>query len=420
MKSEEAQIKGPRLEKPVRITEQVWPEGITPVVSILCHTYQHVNFIRDAVEGFLMQETTFPVEIIIRDDASTDGTAEIVREYQEKFPQIIRTILHSKNQYSQGKKAFPETYAIARGDFTALCEGDDYWICKEKLQKQVDILENDETIAGCCHESLSEVNGKKQFEAKKYWGIYNSQLLNLNTLLCSNPIGTQTSIFRARYAADLPKNFLKYAMLDWPLWIWVAMKGPFFFDQEPMAFYRRHSNGIWSSKDNGCKQFEILKMLCGVSRYVSKDRKSDSINGIAKFYFPFILKSFFEGDSEYFLSGKNLVDNCSINKKMISSYLYEHINKNCTFGICSSKFKSFKSCYILVSELKCVLKTNDKSQRLLKQVSRSIIGQAFTEKLKKPFFSIFLFFVALQLSIIGTISATCEISKNWFFKEFHG
>ena len=96
------------LSAPVRITGQVWPEGMVPVVSICCITYQHVNFIREAVEGFLMQETTFPVEIIIRDDASTDGTAEIVREYQEKYPQLIRTILHTENQSSKGKIAFPE------------------------------------------------------------------------------------------------------------------------------------------------------------------------------------------------------------------------------------------------------------------------------------------------------------------------
>ena len=104
----------PRLEKPVRITQQVWPEGTVPVVSICCITYQHVNFIRDAVEGFLMQETTFPVEIIIRDDASLDGTTQIVSSYQVKYPRLIRTILHTENQYSLGKKAFPETFAIAR------------------------------------------------------------------------------------------------------------------------------------------------------------------------------------------------------------------------------------------------------------------------------------------------------------------
>jgi glycosyltransferase involved in cell wall biosynthesis len=131
-----------RLEKPVRITEQVWPEGTVPVVTIKCITYQHVNFIRDAIEGFLMQETTFPVEILIHDDASTDGTADIVREYQAKYPRLIRTVLQTENQWLKGIK--PRTFLdpMVRGEFIALCEGDDYWTSSHKLAKQIDFLES--------------------------------------------------------------------------------------------------------------------------------------------------------------------------------------------------------------------------------------------------------------------------------------
>ena len=106
MKSEETQINGPRLEKPVRISEQVWPDGTVPVVSIFCITYNHVNFIRDAIEGFLIQQTSFPVEIFIHDDASTDGTAEIVKKYAEKYPTLFWTVLQKENQWSKGNKRF--------------------------------------------------------------------------------------------------------------------------------------------------------------------------------------------------------------------------------------------------------------------------------------------------------------------------
>jgi glycosyltransferase involved in cell wall biosynthesis len=85
------------LPRPVRITEHQWPEGTVPLVTITCVTYQHVNFIRDAIEGFLMQETTFPVEILIHDDASTDGTADIVREYEAKYPHLIKPIYQMEN-----------------------------------------------------------------------------------------------------------------------------------------------------------------------------------------------------------------------------------------------------------------------------------------------------------------------------------
>ena len=96
-----------------------------PVVTIRCITYNHHNFIRHAIEGFLMQETTFPVEIIIHDDASTDGTAEIVKEYAEKQPQLFRTILQKENQYSSGgwPKVRKMLFSMCRGKFIALCEG---------------------------------------------------------------------------------------------------------------------------------------------------------------------------------------------------------------------------------------------------------------------------------------------------------
>jgi len=85
------------LENPVRITEQKWPEGTQPVVSIFCITYNHEKYIRDAIEGFLMQETTFPVEIFIHDDASSDKTQQIIHEYQERYPWLFKIIFQKEN-----------------------------------------------------------------------------------------------------------------------------------------------------------------------------------------------------------------------------------------------------------------------------------------------------------------------------------
>ena len=90
--SAELKVQGPRLPQPVRITEQVWPEGAIPVVSICSITYNHGNFIRECLDGFLMQETTFPVEIVIQDDASTDNTADIIREYGARYHHLFKSI----------------------------------------------------------------------------------------------------------------------------------------------------------------------------------------------------------------------------------------------------------------------------------------------------------------------------------------
>ena len=116
---------------------------VTPLVSICCATYNHERYIRDVIDGFLMQKTTFPIEIIIHDDASTDETARIVKEYAEKHPDLIVPIFQTENQYSKNKESIFAwfVYPRSRGKYIALCEGDDYWVDPIKLQKQVDYLE---------------------------------------------------------------------------------------------------------------------------------------------------------------------------------------------------------------------------------------------------------------------------------------
>ena len=114
-------------------------QGDRPVVSIRCATYQHVDFIEDALRGFLGQRTDFPFEIVVRDDASTDGTAEIVRDYAERYPNIIRAVLETENRYPD-VRAGSIFGRMMRGSFIAFCEGDDYWTDPHKLQTQHDGL----------------------------------------------------------------------------------------------------------------------------------------------------------------------------------------------------------------------------------------------------------------------------------------
>ena len=138
-----------KLPIPVRISEQVWDDEAPPFLSICCITYNHSKFINKSIDSFLMQETSFPVEIIIRDDASTDGTQNIIKDYAKKYPHLIKTILHSENQFKKSKRAFPETYSVARGYYIALCEGDDCWTDISKLQKQVYLLQQNPTASFC-------------------------------------------------------------------------------------------------------------------------------------------------------------------------------------------------------------------------------------------------------------------------------
>jgi glycosyltransferase involved in cell wall biosynthesis len=250
-------LKANRLSSPVRITEQVWPEGMVPVVTILCPTYSHVNFIRDAIEGFLIQETTFPVEIIVRDDASSDGTAEIVRDYQEKYPQLIVAILHKENQYSKGKKPFPETYAMARGEFVAFCEGDDYWTDPKKLEIQFEYLTQNPDCVGCFHQSrLVDESRKilrenlKVFVKHKYNRIEAFQELQ-------SSYATNSLLFRNQFQQLLPDWFLKKPN-DMALEVLLTTQGNLGFIDRNMSDYRKHSGGVWSQKSPEMQNFELM------------------------------------------------------------------------------------------------------------------------------------------------------------------
>jgi len=122
-----------------------------PLVSIACITYNHEKYIADAIEGFLMQETSFPIEVLIHDDASTDRTAEIIRSYEKNYPDLIKPIYQTENQYSQGKRPSSFNLKRAKGKYIALCEGDDYWIDPHKLQKQIDAMEEHPECNMCFH-----------------------------------------------------------------------------------------------------------------------------------------------------------------------------------------------------------------------------------------------------------------------------
>ncbi len=122
-----------------------------PVVTILCFTYNHEEYISDAIEGFLKQKIDFPMEIIIHDDASTDRTASIIKKYEKKYSNIIKTIYQKENQYSKGKTPLNFVYKNVRGKYIALCEGDDYWIDPYKLKKQIDFLETHPEFIAVTH-----------------------------------------------------------------------------------------------------------------------------------------------------------------------------------------------------------------------------------------------------------------------------
>lgn len=144
-----------------------------PLVSVRCITYNHEPYIAQAIDGFLMQKTDFPFEVIIHDDASTDKTADIIREYERKYPLIIKPIYQTENQYSKRNGSIAKAIdPKLKGKYIAFCEGDDYWIDPNKLQMQVDFLERNPEYGMCYTKCFYYYQEKKYFDKNKRGGNY--------------------------------------------------------------------------------------------------------------------------------------------------------------------------------------------------------------------------------------------------------
>jgi len=249
----------------------------SPLVSICCTAFNHENYIRDCIEGFLMQKTNFQIEIIIHDDASTDNTAQIIKEYEGKHPDLFVTIYQTENQYSQGIKPWPNfVFPRARGKYIALCEGDDYWTDPLKLQKQVDFLEGNEDCS-LSHHSFNVVdkNGKT-IQVKKHI----KKKTNLEDYLSQkNVYAPQTcSIVFKKDILDLEKiEKIKY-FGDTTLYVLLLLNGKFsYYHEEIMAAYRIHKNGAWSGANELGKKIHTAKTLESIVELTAKKKHNYNV-----------------------------------------------------------------------------------------------------------------------------------------------
>lgn len=225
----------------------------SPLVSICCITYNHENFIRQALDGFLMQQTNFPIEIIIHDDASTDNTANIIREYQGKHPHLIKPILQRENQYSaMGFGFISNVFKEAQGKYIALCEGDDYWTDPLKLQKQVDFLEENPEYSGAAHLTQVLEEDGSWGDPLKWWQDPRGQLdvTFEDTISSAPPFHTSSFLFR-RDILNLPEDFCRYASGDMALYMLLSSQGKFRRIPEYMSIYRKHPGGITKTTSHG-------------------------------------------------------------------------------------------------------------------------------------------------------------------------
>ena len=219
---------------------QCWEKNAdnTPLVSIRCITYNHEPYIGQALDGFLMQRTTFPFEIIVHDDASTDKTADIIRRYESKFPKIIKPIYETENQYSKHDGSMTRIVnAALRGKYVAFCEGDDYWIYESKLQEQIEFLEKNQEY-GLCYTKSKVFNQKyNRFLSEMGKGNESFKEIFLNydlptaTIMCRNDLYCEYMYFKEQ-------NGKNWIVGDYPMSLWFSLNSKIKFIPKETSVYR--------------------------------------------------------------------------------------------------------------------------------------------------------------------------------------
>ncbi len=243
----------------------------TPLVSVRCITYNHEPYIAQALDGFLMQKTNFPFEVVVHDDASTDKTADIIREYQAKFPKIIKPIYETENQYSKHDGSLVRIVnAALKGKYVAFCEGDDYWIDENKLQMQVDFLEKNPEYGMCYTKAKQFLQEKKKF-TKRSFGSKERSFEEL--LQKGNNIPTLTVCIRKmimeNYQQEIHPENKGWLMGDYPLWLYCAHESRVKFLDYTTSVYRVLENSA-SHSVSISKIMEFKKSSYAVCNFFSE------------------------------------------------------------------------------------------------------------------------------------------------------
>lgn len=287
----------------VRVTERSLEDGQSPLVTVRCITFNHVEFIEQAIEGFLSQRTTFPVEILIHDDASTDGTADVVRAYQSKYPHLIKTILQTENQTSKGAvgKQFARQCMVEQteGEYIALCDGDDHWTDPLKLQKQVSVLERDSTFSmSFCnlrvcyddseqkaHDAYQEASHPRA-DGRITVFAHPRERTSLADLMKGNYVHTPGVVFRNWIRDEgYPDYMADVTIGDWPLHLFTATKGDLHYSRDVMGVYRVHAGGMWS------RRTEFRKAMLSLGQYPPLLRSPVFSDDCKRYWIRKVLKS---------------------------------------------------------------------------------------------------------------------------------
>ncbi len=261
------------------------------IVSVYCTAYNHEKYIRKTLEGFVNQKTDFPVKFIVHDDASTDKTADIIREYAAKYPDKIFPVLQKENKYSK-KIPIIKTHIVPRleGKYVAICEGDDYWCDENKLQLQYDFLEANPDYSMCLHNTVV-MNEDGSLQDVRFNNSGCDRDYSTSEIIQNGPshtAHTSSFMFRKEYA-DLPSEYLLGGTGDFSRMLYCSLNGKVRYIDKVMSYYRWSSEGNWTSRIRNDRKKHIehcQKCISDLKRIneLTNGEYNDELNSLISHY----------------------------------------------------------------------------------------------------------------------------------------
>ncbi len=308
-----------------------------PLLTIACPSYNHEKYIKQTLDSFLMQKTTFKYEILIHDDASTDNTTKIIKDYVRLYPEIIKAVIQSKNQHSKGIKNAEIILPLIKTKYIALCEGDDYWTDPYKLQKQVDFLEANPDVAVTYHDSI-KININNAVIAETEVGFENRKDFNNLELQKGAWLSTRTMCFRN--TLNIPNQFEKVLNGDTFLTALIGEigHGKYMSDIKP-AVYRIHDEGIWSSISSLKKTTNKYKTFELMHDYFAGNGKKEIADYYKQQFLIYLMRAFYQASKTGTFVEMNVLLINNLKKQQYTWAMSSEVFKIYTWGILRKIFK---------------------------------------------------------------------------------